>query len=264
MQQACFRQLIFEHFQSQGRVFPWRQTEDPYAITVSEFMLQQTQTERVLPKYGRFLLEVPTWEALAQLPVEHLLRLWQGLGYNRRVLNLQRAAQMVVSQFKGTLPRDAGELEKLPGIGPYTARAICVFAFNQPAVMIETNIRRVFLHHFFADQAGIADAALMPLIEETLDHANPRNWYYALMDYGAWLTKSVPNPNRRSKHYSKQSKFEGSNRQLRGRLVKILTEGAVPSLAVLAEEVGESPDRIENMLVTLRKEGFPVPLALSR
>lgn len=247
-----FQKTVLSHYREHGRSFPWRETRDPYAITVSEFMLQQTQAERVIPKYSAFLHTLPSWGALAAVETTKLLQLWQGLGYNRRALNLKRLAQ----QISGKLPETEAELRELPGVGPYTASAIRAFAFNQPVVMIETNIRRAFLHHFFDDQAGISDRELFPLIEEALDRNQPREWYHALMDYGSWLAREYPNVNRRSKHYTKQSQFSGSLRQLRGQIVRLLTETPEGMVELLAQTTGQSPERVDQALAGLVKDGI--------
>jgi A/G-specific adenine glycosylase len=253
-----FREVIFNHYLASGRTFPWRNTTDPYAILVSEIMLQQTQTERVVPKYEAFLTAFPTLPALAQAKVTEVLHLWQGLGYNRRGLALQRAAEEIVRNYDGKVPNSVEELVTLPGIGPYTAGAILAFAFNQPVPLIETNIRRVYLHHFFQDKEGIADKELFPLIEATMDQKNPREWYYALMDYGAWLTKQVPNPNRRSKHYTKQAAFTGSQRQLRGALLRLHLENPAITVEELIRHTGASPEKVQAVREALIAEGFPL------
>ncbi len=215
-----FRRKILAYYRRYGRDLPWRHTRDPYHILVSEIMLQQTQASRVVLKYEEFLKLFPNFSKLAKASPAAVLRVWQGLGYNRRGLALHRLAKIITAKYQSTLPSDVAELEKLPGIGPYTAGAIMVFAFNQPVVILETNIRRVFLHDFFPDVSFVHDREIKGHIEKTLDQKNPREWYYALMDYGAMLRKTIPNPNRRSKHYAKQSPFEGSNRQKRGRMLK--------------------------------------------
>jgi len=253
---VSFRQTVWDFYRSHERVFPWRQTRDPYAILVSEIMLQQTQTDRVVPKYEAWLAAFPTVRALAEAPVAEVLRLWQGLGYNRRALNLQKAAQVLQASYSGIIPADVEELVKLPGIGPYTAAAVSTFAFDQPNVFIETNIRRVFLHAFFPDQEDVSDKQLMPLIGEAIPKQNVRDWYYALMDYGAALAKSLPNPNRRSRHYTKQSAFEGSNRQLRGRILKSLVERPVWALSELGLTLQVEKERLTAALEALRVEGF--------
>jgi len=247
-----FRSTVWNYYREHGRSFPWRETVDPYAIVVSELMLQQTQADRVVGKFVTFLSELPTWEALASVETKRLLELWQGLGYNRRALNLKRMAEVVVAdQF----PRDKKMLEGLPGIGPYTAGAVMAFAYNLPVTIIETNIRRAFIHHFFEDIADVPDTELFPLIEEALDRENPREWYWALMDYGSWLAKEFPNANRRSKHYTKQSKFEGSLRQLRGEILRLVTESP-QTFEIIVTKTGQSPERVEKALSSLVHDGF--------
>lgn len=259
-----FQSMMLDFYHKEGRTFPWRETCDPYEILVSELMLQQTQTERVVPKYLNWLQEFPTAQALAQAPFSQVLAAWSGLGYNRRAGYLQEACRQVVEELSGAFPSSARELEKLRGVGPYTARAVVTFAFNKPEVFIETNIRSVYLFLFFSrdnfpsEQEGghkepaegitpakdkVADSSLMPLIEATVYHQDPRRWYYALMDYGAQLKKSTANPNRQSRHYSRQSRFEGSLRQARGAIVRSLSRG------------GNTPLSLEEMA---RLEGLPL------
>ena len=248
-----FQDLVWQYYRQCGRTFPWRETTDPYAIWVSEIMLQQTQVSRVETKYRDFLGELPAVEDLAAVPLPRLLQLWQGLGYNRRALALQQGAQLVVAEYAGRLPRK--DLESLPGIGPYTASAIRAFAFNEPVVMIETNIRRAFLHFFFPGVEGVDDKQILPLVKEALDRKNARQWYYALMDYGAALVKVGPNPNRRSAHYSRQSRFEGSNRQLRGQILRTLLERSQTQLE-LTLQLGGDDARVAAVLWQLEREGF--------
>jgi len=219
-----FRATVLEHYRVQGRDLPWRRTRDPYEILVSEMMLQQTQVARVLPKYGPFLDRYPDLPRLAEAPLNAVLEIWQGLGYNRRALSLHRAAQMVMDEQEGRLPRSFSQLRRLPGIGPATAAAVCVFAYGDPLVFIETNIRSVFLHHFFPGCVDVPDSGILPLVEATLDQENPRRWYYALMDYGVWLKKTNPNPSRSSRHHAIQTPFEGSRRQLRARTLRAVLE----------------------------------------
>lgn len=256
MKTAAFQALVWRHTSEHVRHFPWRETHDPYAITVSEFMLQQTQAERVVPKYELFLRELPTWKALAECETTQLLSLWQGLGYNRRALNLRRAAQVIVTNYDGKMPSDPKALVALPGVGPYTAGAIQAFAFNLPVTMIETNIRRVYLHHFFPNDEKVTDADLLPIITKSVDAARPREWYWALMDYGSWLGKNLPNANVRSKHYTKQSAFTGSLRQVRGQIVKLATKQPVFTITDLATATGQAPERLQQALTGLLKDGF--------
>lgn len=252
-----FQKHIQRFFAEYGRHdLPWRQNYDPYRILVSEIMLQQTQVDRVIPKFLSFLDQFPNFQSLATAPVSEVIRAWQGLGYNRRGLNLQRAAQHVVRDFNGHLPKSEEDLLNLPGIGPYTAAAIRAFAFNQPSIVIETNIRTVFIYHFFPTQDQVADQELLPLLELTLDRENPRQWYSALMDYGTYLKQVLPNPTRKSKLYSKQSKLEGSNRQVRGLILKALTQESTLTPTELSYRLAMSNSRIEPALHQLLKEGF--------
>jgi A/G-specific adenine glycosylase len=231
-------------------------THKPYHILVSEIMLQQTQTERVVEKYGRFINSFPDFSSLAQAPLREILGAWQGLGYNRRAIALKRIAQTVMTRFHSNLPSSLEELMTLPGIGRATASAICAFAFNQPVVFIETNIRRVFIHHFFQNRNGINDTEILPLVEKTLDISNPHKWYCALMDYGVMVKKESQNPNRKSAHYQKQSPFEGSNRQIRGMILRAFTMEAWISQREIVGRLGIDPERVKRNLIQLQKEGF--------
>ena len=228
------------------RDLPWRRTYDPYAIWISEVMLQQTQVSRVDGRWQRWLERFPTVDALAAAAPSDVLEEWQGLGYNRRALSVHRAAQ-TISEAGGVFPQDPKELVKLPGIGPATAAGIRAFAFNLHGVYLETNVRTVFLHELYPQAEGVPDSELVPLVELTCpasvtDAANvadadntanvvdadataeltPRSWYYALLDYGAYLKKTIPNPSRRSKSHVKQTRFEGSHRQKRAELLRVL------------------------------------------
>ncbi|MBN1455586.1 MAG: A/G-specific adenine glycosylase [Methanomicrobia archaeon] len=252
----AFQTIIYAHFREYGRELPWRETNDPYRILISEVMLQQTQVERVIAKYEAFVSTFPDFHALAHAPLREILRVWQGLGYNRRAIALKRTAETVVAVYAGTLPSEPAELVKLPGIGPYTAAAITTFAFNQPTVFIETNIRTVFIHFFFVDQSEIADAEIRPLVEQTLDAAEPRRWYYALMDYGVLLKQQHRNPNRCSAHYQKQTPFKGSNRELRGAILRALTRESRLSERELVHVIGADLVRMRHALSQLQEEGF--------
>jgi A/G-specific adenine glycosylase len=220
----AFRQAIYDHYHANYRPMPWRDTRDPYHILVSEVMLQQTQVERVKAKFAQFLVAFPTLAYLAAAPLEELLRVWQGLGYNRRAIALKRCAEEISNHFAGHFPTTISDLESLPGIGAYTARAVSAFAFGVAEPFIETNIRTVFIHFFFHGREKIADRLIMPLVSATLDHANPREWYYALMDYGVTLKQLHPNPGRRSSHHVRQSPFKGSNRELRSRMLRAILD----------------------------------------
>jgi len=218
----AFQAQIWAFYRHSGRHnLPWRKTKNPYKILISEVMLQQTQVARVLEKYPEFLEKFSTVEALAVAPLSDVLRVWQGMGYNRRALALKRMAEKIVNEYKGKIPRERLSLESLPGVGHYTAGAVRAFAFNEPEIFIETNIRRIFIHHFFGNKEGISDQEILPLVEATLYMKNPSEWYWALMDYGSHLPKiTKTNSNIQSKHYTKQRIFKGSLRELRGKIVR--------------------------------------------
>lgn len=259
MQIKAFQKKVWDFYKKNKRKLPWRETKDPYRIWVSEIMLQQTQVDRVIPKYNAFLKKFPTIEKLASAKQSDVLLLWSGLGYNRRALLLKRAAETVVRDHKGKIPKEVTELEKLPGIGPYTARAIATFSYNQPHAFIETNIRSVFIREFFPKSKNVSDTKLFPLIEKTLDAKNAREWGYALMDYGSYLKKEFGNPNTKSKQYTKQSKFTGSDRQIRGAIIKtILTEKNITKKKLYQLLSRYEEKRINAQLQALTEEGFVV------
>ncbi|MCA1754100.1 MAG: A/G-specific adenine glycosylase [Spirochaeta sp.] len=253
-----FQRLILEYYRRCGRVFPWRESTDPYSIYVSEIMLQQTQTERVVPKYYAFLSALPDWRALAKAELRQVLTLWSGLGYNRRARNLKRAAEIVVCDCDGRLPREEGALRALPGIGPGTAGSLQAFVYNLPVVFIETNIRRVFLHVYFPGRNEVSDKEILPLVAATLYTDSPRDWYNALMDYGVFLKREFGNANIRSRHYTRQSTFADSNRQLRGRLLATLRDTEAADAGVLSAATGFEYDRVTFALDQLCAEGFLV------
>ncbi len=293
--------MIWKFYKEQGRHdLPWRKTADPYKILVSEVMLQQTQVDRVIPKYKAFLKQFPTLKALAKAPLNQVLLAWSGLGYNRRALYLQRAAQALTEGYKGRFPKDAETLETLPGIGPYTARAVATFSndipykigltkldavrgenrilhggvldirrvqngvfnnemrhFRKPYIFIETNIRRVFIHEFFPNKKEVSDKDIIPLIEKSLPkNKSVREWYWALMDYGSFLKSTTKNPNQRSAHYVKQSKFKGSVRELRGEFLRVCGKGAISKQKLLASYKKEDLERAEKALSGLIKDGI--------
>ncbi len=222
-------------------------------------MLQQTQVSRVIPRYQEFLAAFPDPAALAAAPLSRALGLWQGLGYNRRCLALRRAAGEIVARFGGRVPREAADLESLPGVGPYIAGAVSVFAFGKPVPLIETNIRRVFLHWFFPGEGGVGDERIRPIVERTMDRRDPRTWFNALMDYGsasAAMAAGTVNPNRRSRHYARQARFEGSTRQLRGRVLALVIARGSVRAADVEQAMGEVDARLPRVLEALEAEGF--------
>ncbi len=256
-----FQEKIWTHYKANGRGFPWRETSNPYFILVSEMMLQQTQADRVVRYYEAFIKKFPTPEKLARAKFQTIYKLWQGLGYNRRAMFLKRAAEKAVKEYKGKFPSSPEELLEFPGIGPYTARAVSIFSFNTPVACVETNIRRVYIHEFFQRKKIISEAEIEKLAELCLPKENSREWHWALMDYGAMLGATLSkskggNPNRRHKDYSIQSKFEGSGRQTRGLVLRLLSgkkmsQGEIEAMAQKSKSVNLSA-----ILDTLQREGL--------
>ncbi|MCE1225008.1 MAG: A/G-specific adenine glycosylase [Geobacteraceae bacterium] len=253
---TLLRQLVYGYYAAQRRNLPWRDGTDPYRVLVSEVMLQQTQVDRVIPKFAVFMQQFPDLQSLANAATPQLLAAWQGLGYNRRALNLQRAVRMIVEQWGGNIPDDPVLLQQLPGIGPYTAGAIASFAFNRPQIFLETNIRAVLLHFFFAGQEGITDKQLLPVAEAVLDQTNPRTWYNALMDYGSDLKRRFPNPSRRSRHHTVQSRFEGSDRQIRGAVLRLLLGSNGMTARAMQKQLDVEAVRLARILEGMVKDGF--------
>lgn len=263
-----FQKKILDFAKTNYRVFPWRNTVDPYEILVSEIMLQQTQTERVVPKYTEWLHSFPTMQSLAKASLPEVLTHWNGLGYNRRARFLQQAAKMILEKYNGIFPQKAELIDELPGVGEYTAKAVACFAFGAQEVFIETNIRTVYLSTFIlgheiennkneksqksdfqvesdSTKNPIDDTVLLSLIKQTLYKKDVRLWYYALMDYGAKIKKEIGNLNRVSANYVKQSKFKGSLRQARGAIVRQLTRQKRATLAEIAKKEDIEIERIQ-------------------
>lgn len=269
---VTFHRVLTEFYYTAGRHdMLWRQpgqngTYDPYKILVSEMMLQQTQVDRVAGKYVEFLDMFPTVNHLAAAPLSDVLTVWNGLGYNRRAKYIWQAAQLVEKEFAAAFPANLEELVRIPGVGPNTAGAIMAYAYNAPVVFVETNVRTVMIHHFFAGKSSIHDeeirkimSSLVPknddveMLEMQGGVLTPREFYWALMDYGAHLKKTIGNVNRASKHYSRQSKFEGSKRQIRGQIIRLLS--AKPSSG--AELRSHVPDeRLGDVVADLEAEGL--------
>jgi A/G-specific adenine glycosylase len=250
-----FQKKVLDFYKKEGRDLPWRKTKNPYHILVSELMLQQTQANRVVGKYQLFIKQFPTAKVLSLASNKEVLTLWQGLGYNRRALYLKKAATIIA---KTRFPNTEEGLVALPGVGSYTARAILSFAYNKPAVFIETNIRTAFIYHFFPHRKKVSDKELMPCIKASLYHANPRVWYWALMDYGTWLKKNAPNQNKKSRHYIKQSPFFGSQRELRGLIIKNLTVHKKRTLQHFTQSLPAPSQKVQQVLSDLVKEGLVV------
>ena len=261
-----FVKRVWLEGQDRYRALPWRNVDDPYIALLSEFMLQQTQVARVVACWEQWLMMFPSIDALAAASLSDVLERWQGLGYNRRALALKRCADIISQNYKGIVPHNYDELLLLPGIGPATAAGICVFAYQIPCVYLETNVRAVFIHEFFADRDRVFDREIIPLVAQTCPPENPRTWYYALLDYGAHLKKAFSNPSRNSAHYGKQSAFEGSARQKRAELLRFaLTspdstfDELSEQLAIFEQKAGRkapSDNEVAALLEALACEGF--------
>lgn len=234
---------------------PWRGESDPYKVLVSEIMLQQTQVTRVIPKYERFIKVFPGFKTLARSSLASVITEWSGLGYNRRARLLRECAQKVTNLYGEELPRTLNDLRALPGVGVATAGSLSAFAFNLPVVFIETNIRSVFIYFFFPHQNQVTDKDITQLVELTLDRKKPREWYYALMDYGAML-KRYKNPNTKSSTYKKQGVFRGSNRQVRGMILKVLAPHDRLSIEKLNQVLDSSHEKITKAIDGLKQDGL--------
>jgi len=254
-QVAEFRETVWSYYREHRREMPWRTEPTPYHVLLSELMLQQTQVSRVVPKYAAFLYTCPDIASLAKQPLSVVLGLWAGLGYNRRAKFLHQAAQMVMSDFDGTIPNTTQDLVRLPGVGKNTAGAIMAYAYNQPVMFVETNIRTVLFHHFYADHPGqVTDKELESLVEQTLDREQPRQWYWALMDYGSFLKRTAGGRLQSSRHYKKQSPLKGSLREMRGRIVSALSQGVLNKSDL--EKAVNADERFAPALRALTQEGL--------
>ncbi|NVM45018.1 MAG: winged helix-turn-helix transcriptional regulator [Candidatus Lokiarchaeota archaeon] len=251
-----FQNIIYSYFKQYGREFPFRREINPYNVVISEMMLQQTQTNRVSEKFEQFIQEFPDFQSLANAPLNNVLKVWQGLGYNRRAVALKNIAEKVVNEFDGILPADVEILKSFPQIGHNTASSIVAFAFNMPTFFIEVNIRRVYIYYFFPGKNSVNDSLILPIVRKTLDRANVRKWYYALMDYGVMLKKTHPELNKRSAHYRKQSKFKGSDREIRGKILRLLIANSNLTESDILKELNINSKKLNDILNLLIKEGF--------
>ncbi len=249
-----FKELIRQKDRQLYRDMPWRQDTRPYYVLVSELMLQQTQVSRVIPKFEAFIGAFPDERTLASAPLADVLSLWSGLGYNRRAKFLHDAAKKIVSDYDGRFPDNKTDLLTLPGVGAGTAGAIMTYAYNQPVAFIETNVRTVYFHHFFADDMEVADSELLPIVQATIDQEHPREFYWALMDYGAWMKQQGAGRNNQSKHYKKQSPLRGSVREVRGQIIRYLTTDDV-RIATMRRDLAHD-DRFDPALKGLIADGL--------
>lgn len=243
--------LMLSYYRSHRRSFPWRDTTDPYHVLVSEYMLQQTQTDRVVPKYISFLKSFPDVGTLARASRRDVLTLWSGLGYNRRAVALHNAAKIIADAYDKCVPNTKETLLTLPGVGDYTAGAVLAFAYNKPVIIVETNIRTVVFHYCVREKGRIEDGVVHSFVEKMLCYAvghgiSPRVFYSAMMDYGSYLKSSGVRVNTLSQHYVKQKSFDGSVRQARGTLLRFL---------VVADK-GVSEKKLECLEVQRIKEGL--------
>jgi A/G-specific adenine glycosylase len=254
MSKEEFQEIIEEKGRELFRGMPWRDDTRPYYVLVSELMLQQTQVDRVIPKFTAFIARFPDESSLAVAELAEVLTLWNGLGYNRRAKFLHESAKKITTEFRGVFPSEYAEILSLPGVGPGTAGAILTYAFNQPVPFIETNVRTVYFHHFFIDGEKVSDEQLRPLLEQTIDHEHPREFYWALMDYGTWLKKNGVGRISQSKHYKKQAPLKGSLRELRGMIITRLAQGDVLFQELEQRYVGD--ERFEPALSGLIADGL--------
>ena len=255
---ALFRRKVYRFFKQEGRILPWRTDYNAYYVLVSEIMLQQTQVNRVVDKFDRFIKFFPSITILAESSLEEVLKAWQGLGYNRRANLLRKAAKRIVDEFDGVIPDDPAVLVTLPGIGSATAASIAAFAYNKPTVFLETNIRTVFIHHFFRGCTSISDEKILAVAQNALDRKNPRKWYSALMDYGTTLKTQYGNLTRKSTAYKKQSRFQGSKRQLRGMILKEMISAGGGTAARIAASVDRDAQSVALQLEALTADGLLV------
>lgn len=254
MQPSEFHQFLLESANTRYRSMPWRDDTRPYYVLVSELMLQQTQVARVIPKFVEFIVRFPNEASLADANLADVIGLWQGLGYNRRAKYLHEAAKMIVTDFDGIFPREEKNLLKLPGVGKNTSGAILAYAFNEPVLFVETNIRTVYIHHFFEDRFDVDDKEIIALLDATLDREQPRRFYQNLMDYGSWLKANGVKNISSSKHYRKQSPLKGSIRQTRGAIIRQLRNRSM-SIDTLKRVVAMD-ERFATALEALVAEGL--------
>ncbi len=256
-----FQEVVWDYYKNHKRILPWREGKiNPYHVLVSEFMLQQTQVDRVLPKYKVFLKKFPTLKKLASAKQSSVLKEWSGLGYNRRALFLHKTAQIIINNFFGKIPDKKEKLLALPGVGPYIASALLIFIYNKDEICLETNIRTVYIHHFFKNQKKVSDAELLPFIVKSRVPESSREWFYALMDYGSYIKKTIGNFSQKSSQHTRQTTFKGSNRELRGRIIRYMInrkkKEAVSFRSLSVATKNFTKGRTRNVIKNLISEGF--------
>jgi A/G-specific adenine glycosylase len=252
-----FQKLIYDYYRNHKRSFPFREKLTPYNVLISEIMLQQTQTGRVSEKFTNFINKFPNFLSLSLTSVEDILKEWKGLGYNRRAIALKKIAEKVINEFNGELPDSIEILKSFPQIGHNTASSIVTFAFNKPTAFIETNVRRVYIYFFFHTKNNVNDKDILSIVKKTVDKNNPREWYYALMDYGVMLKKVHPELSKRSAHYRKQAPFKGSTREIRGKVLDLLLSEKTMKLSEFFQKFElVNQTRIKNIINQLNNEGF--------
>ena len=247
-----FREKIFDFYRLNGRSFPWRQTTDRYAVMISEIMLQQTQAERVVPKFEAWLQQFPDIPHLASAPLQQVLWFWSGLGYNSRAVRLQRCASIIMDSFGGIVPGEPAILKTFPGIGEYTCRSIPVFADNLDTAAVDTNIRRIMIHELGLPE-DISPTKLQQEAEALVPSGRSRDWHNALMDYGSLVLTSKKTGIR---PLTKQSRFQGSKRWYRGKLIKELINSDGMFLEEVSEKYASCPWDLDEIINNLISEGL--------
>lgn len=253
MNERLFNELIWQKGAELYRDMPWRDTPSFYNVLVSELMLQQTQVPRVITKFAEFMLAFPSVENLAAASLADVLRVWQGLGYNRRAKYLHECAKAILVHGQ---PSSLQGLTALPGIGKNTAAAIMNYVYQIPTPFVETNIRTVYFRHFYPEGHSIRDDLILDTVACTIDREHPREWFWAIMDYGSWLKMQGHGRLDTSSHYKKQPKLEGSVRQVRGQIIKELT-GSHTTLTKL-KTIIKADERFERAYQGLLKDGLIV------
>jgi len=245
-----FKELLLDKGKELYREMPWRHDTRPYYVLVSELMLQQTQVSRVIPKFEAFITKFSDERSLAKSNLADVLKQWQGLGYNRRAKFLHEAAKKIIEL--SSFPEDSVGLMELPGVGKNTAGAIQAYSFNEPAIFIETNIRTVYIHHFFDDRVAVEDAQIIEKLQETIDLEHPREFYWALMDYGSWLKKNGIKNNSQSSAFKRQAPLKGSMREVRGMILRELSSQDLDYKSL--QEIMPKDARFEKALSSLISE----------